>query len=456
VSVTVPETPVLVTVPRVELVEVGRWNISNIAGWEPSTDDIAAAVASLDCPAVRRPVLKLGHVEGAGDPALGFVDNMAVAEDGMLLVGDYAGVPSWLGDTDTNGNSVLASAYADRSIEGEYGYRCQLGHTHPFVIHAVALLGVERPGVGTLQSLQDLYGTAPQTVTAKEAPMPQQVNAAATTDDVRRAYYNGPGQNWDLWIREMYVDPMELIIENDADASLSRVTYTVDADGTVTFADPQPVQVQYVAARAAASRPTQAWATHAEARPGRPPTDPPAAPAASDPAAAGGTSTEEADVPDSTLLTGLRQSLGLAEDADEATVLAAVQEALTERADPPSTPTLPEGVVTIDQSTLAELQVAARAGADARERQRADDRDRFLEDAVRAGKFAPARREHFARLYDADETGTREVVNQLAANTVPVSELGHDNGETPSTDPAAGDDYWFPGFATATTSGQEG
>src|SRR5690349_3336204 len=94
-----------------------------------TTDDLFAAVGALDCPAVRRPILKLGHVDPRfdGEPAVGWIDNLTVTDGGMTLLGDYVGMPGWLGD-------VIASAYPDRSIEGCWGFVCQIGHTHPFVL----------------------------------------------------------------------------------------------------------------------------------------------------------------------------------------------------------------------------------------------------------------------------------------------------------------------------------
>lgn len=165
--VDVPAPPPLVRIPRVELIHAGTWAIST-GVWTATAEDLASAVAALDCPAVRRPGLKIGHSDARftdptadGDPLLGYVDNLTVTDDGLTLVGDFAGMPAWLAATDDNGQSVLSSAYPDRSIEGVHDYVCQIGHTHPFVLTAVALLGVTPPGVGTLQSLQDiasLYG----------------------------------------------------------------------------------------------------------------------------------------------------------------------------------------------------------------------------------------------------------------------------------------------------------
>lgn len=149
----------------VELIRTGRWQIST-GEWTATREDLVAAVAALSCPAVRKPILKIGHTDerftpGDGEPAIGWIDGMRLADGGHTLIGDYVGMPAWL-------DQVMASAYPDRSVEGVYNYRCQLEHTHPFVLTGVALLGVTPPGVGTLKSLADvqaLYGLA-----AAEAP----------------------------------------------------------------------------------------------------------------------------------------------------------------------------------------------------------------------------------------------------------------------------------------------
>ncbi|RKR92790.1 hypothetical protein BDK92_7270 [Micromonospora pisi] len=168
-DVSVPAPPALRRIPRVELVHAGTWPVST-GVWTATTQDLHAAVAALACPAVRRPGIKIGHSDtrftdptADGDPLLGYVDNLTVTDDGLTLVGDFAGMPAWLAGAAGDEGSVIASAYPDRSIEGVYDFVCQIGHTHPFVLTAVALLGVTPPGVGTLQSLQDiaaLYGVA--------------------------------------------------------------------------------------------------------------------------------------------------------------------------------------------------------------------------------------------------------------------------------------------------------
>ncbi len=172
----------LTRIPNVELVRTGRWPLSS-GTWDASTEDLVAAVAALNCPSIRRPVLKLGHVDPRfdGEPAIGYVDNLRITDGGHTLVGDYAGVPSWLG-------TIAASAYPDRSVEGTYSFRCQQGHTHPFVLTAVALLGVTPPGVGSLKSLQDvaaLYGVDRELVAASGVKVVAKVGSVQAADGDR-------------------------------------------------------------------------------------------------------------------------------------------------------------------------------------------------------------------------------------------------------------------------------
>lgn len=427
----VPAYPLLANVPRVELGAVGTWDISNVTGWHPSADDFASAVAALGCPAVRRPVLKFGHSgePGAGDPAIGVIDNMAVTEDGQTLIGDFVGVPGWLATEDGAGNSVLSSAYPDRSGEWEHGYVCQLGHTHPFVLHAMALLGVIRPGIGTLESLHDLYTKAPE----KESVMPAAslgvMASSVTPDQVRKAYYAGPGSNWSLYIREMFLDPQELIVQDDDDGTLIRVAYDIGADGAVTFGDPQNVKVEYIAARAGAGKPVVAFASHAEARP----------------VAAQSSSAEPVEAPEneeedamSTLNESLRQRLGITDaNADEATILTALDEALAEQAAPPAvelevagelvaaSTLLPDGVVTIEASVLDDLRRNAIRGAEARTQQELETREKLVSAAIGDGRIPPARRDHWLSALVADPAGSGQALASLAPGLIPVSEVGH-------------------------------
>jgi len=426
--VTVPTAPALSSLSNVELMRTGQWDIST-GIFTCTRDDVAAAVAALDCPAVRRPILKLGHTDPRfdGEPAAGYIANLGVADSGNLLVGDYVGMPGWLGP-------IVASAYPDRSIEGESDYVCQLGHTHPFVLHAVALLGVTRPGIGTLASLQDvatLYGVAaasesgsgtPVTVTIRASkepatmpnPRPTQVAAGVTTEDVRRLYYESAP--YSVWICEMQLDPeLQLIVEDDDNGSYARVPVTIN--GTeITFGTAVPVVIQYVdtpaPVAAAAGRPSLRYASRAESRP-RASDPPPTLPA-----------TEPETIPEGgaavALDEGLRTRLGLAADADEDAILAALDARLTAPPPTPAPAALPEGVVTIDAAALDELRAGARQGAEARAQQLRTERDTTIDAAMRAGKFPPARKANWETAWDADPEGTKAYLASLAPGLIPV------------------------------------
>ena len=132
-------------------------------------------------------------------------------------------------------------------------------------------------------------------------------------------------------------------------------------------------------------------------------------------------------------LNKMRADLGLAPDADETAIASAV-------AARPTTPALPEGVVTIDATTLEEIRSQAQAGVQALERQRVADRDRVVDQAIQSGKFAASRRDHFIALMDADPEGTRAVIDSLADNTIPVAEIGFDAGTDTVTKTAEQDE----------------
>lgn len=468
--------PVLATIPRVELGSAGTWDISNIDGWHPTADDFASAVAALDCPAVRRPVLKFGHSDGPGDPTIGIIDNLAVTDNGQTLVGDYVGVPAWLASADDEGRSVIASAYPDRSGEWEHNYTCQLGHCHPFVLHAVALLGVERPGIGTLQSLYDLYAKAPEP--EKEKPMAATALASVTVDQVRLAYYAGPAANdYNLWIREMLVDPPQLIVQNDADGSLLKVPYTV-TDNDVTFGDASKVTVEYVddapaaitdedgtTEQVAASAKTVRFASRAESRPGRP------AGTSQPTAAADGATTEGGSGVEITneQLAALRTALGLADDADLSAIVdaaKAIGEALptlreslsladdasvddivkavqalassadtsggdgtgTESSGTPAAASakLPDGVVAIDKGRLETLEANSARFAEHLENERKRGIENTLKSAISEGRITPANKETWRKSFDRDPEAAAELLASMTPNSaVPVTELGH-------------------------------
>lgn len=169
--------------------------------------------------------------------------------------------------------------------------------------------------------------------------------------------------------------------------------------------------------------------------------------------AAGPQETQEEDSM-STLSEGLRERLGITDaELDDDALLAALDDqlaAVTEPTEPtietPAEPVaakLPEGTVAIDEATLAELREQAAEGVAARAQQRVEARDRALDDAVNAGKFPPARREHWARLYDLDPEGTRQTLASLADGVIPLQDVGEPGGEPDNSASDAEFDHLF-------------
>jgi len=587
-----PAAPALVTIPDVDIVATGTWNLSTGEATF-TTDDLAAAVDASSCPAVGPPLIKLGHIDPRfdGEPAVGRVANMTLTASGNKITGDLAGMPGWLGD-------VLPSAYPNRSIEGTYGFVCQIGHVHPFVITALALLGVASPGVGVLNSLEDiaaLYGVAAAAAADPGrtwtlmirggAPMAGTVLAQGiTTEDVRRAYYENA--SYEMWITELQLDPLQLIVADEGTSKVYRVPVTTKG-GKLTFGDAVEVIVEYVdVPTTTAAAGGMRWASRDESREGITTAGGPPTPLSSAAAALGrlreiraqvadmdadesvnsmiaaldatldqasalipadtsglepdvaqaltliiaaesiaddlmellgiddpddraasrisaartppheeehvsGTSAASADhgvcaeatthshshaamgsqggdeththehshpagtgthdhthasaAGDTHAHTGtdrigasavdfteehtaaLRASLGLADDQELTPAL--IIEALTRRPAAAARGQLPQGVIAVDSEQWDKLNAQVRAGEEFIARQRVKERDMVISAAIADGKFSPARRTHWVRLWDSDPEGTRDVLGGLQKNVVPVSDLGSAGGD---------------------------
>lgn len=140
----------------------------------------------------------------------------------------------------------------------------------------------------------------------------------------------------------------------------------------------------------------------------------------------------------------LREALGLKADASADDALTAFAGALSTlggtqtatpsdsnlSAQPPAPVTVPELVdgnrpVLLDPSQLAALQDSARKGETAWAQLRRNERDGVLDEAIKLGKFPASRREYWVQLWDRDPDGTRQAVNALATNVIPVLSSGY-------------------------------
>jgi hypothetical protein len=228
-------------------------------------------------------------------------------------------------------------------------------------------------------------------------------------------------------------------------------------------------------AAAAAGRRPIVFASKAESRPAAssgPPSST-AAPAAE--AAPSGTTPKGAGMDPAKL----REALGLPADASDIEVSAALAatglpvaptEATAPAGDapagdppatgaPPAAPvaaSVPAGMKLVPDEAWQEMQASASRGNEAHEKLRVQERDTYLLAAAREGRVPPGKGfDSFRNWYDRDATACRAEVDQTPKNTyAPVAAVGHDGGGEPTdTDPAAGDDYWFPGVTTVRQEG---
>ncbi|EGD24662.1 head maturation protease, ClpP-related [Prescottella equi] len=139
----------------------------------------------------------------------------------------------------------------------------------------------------------------------------------------------------------------------------------------------------------------------------------------------------------SDLMKGLRERLGIAENADEATVLSALDEALAERADTTDIAARAGGVI-VDAERFAAMQSRIAEFELHVERQQAAEVTAYLNKAVADGKFEPSKLSHYEELMKEAPTATRKLVDAMPANRLPVREVGHD-GDGVGGDGSGGD-----------------
>lgn len=152
-------TAATVTIPGVQLLKVGRWySKSHPDGRDYTAAELAAAVAAAQDPTVDHPVLKIGHRSklaaaelGDGAPALGWLSNVRLEDDGNTLVADIVDVPAKLA-------AIIPKAFRRRSAEVAFGLRAASGKAYAMALTALSLLGEQPPAVKGLDDVTALYG----------------------------------------------------------------------------------------------------------------------------------------------------------------------------------------------------------------------------------------------------------------------------------------------------------
>lgn len=257
----------------------------------------------------------------------------------------------------------------------------------------------------------------------------------SVSDSIASIYAETAGGTVAAWRAVMVEETWYTAQEAVAAGLADQVAVVSDAGETTTAGDAEP-DLDDVEDRFDLSIYAHAGRSHAPA----PRT--PAAAATGDPIPSSPTRKDRSDavaeISDEQLNT-LREQVGCDADADLDTVLAAVPEALSERADTtPETNTggqdqrqIPDGMTLVETDVLATLQAGAQDGVTARAQQLRDERDRAVTAAVADGRITPASRERWQNRWDADADGTRELLAGLPAGLVPVDERGHDDAGEP-------------------------
>ena len=443
----------LTTVPDVQIVKTGTYHLAGNP-YQPdettfTADDLRDAAAAIEDSGITAPRLKLGHFFEWGDaePAFGKVANARFDEDTQTLLADLVDVPLWLAE-------IFPAAYPGRSIEATFNFESATGNKYRMVLTALALLGVSLPGVATLEDLSGLYteeapegieveGEAVAVLAAvgeeamKLPGRKRKAKAQISVDDIRRSFYENwaVGDNFSFWIREMFQDPNELIVDDDQ-GTLYSMTYEVNGE-EVEFSEPEPRKIQYVAATVSSDSPdpllagasAAVYASRADSRPD-----------------------DINDKEDPVKLSDeQRERLGLSPDSSDEEVQEAFDRFLASSETPPddgsdddgddgddevgeddkegkvekteTAAASDDGTVKVDRETLSELERGAKAGLAAEARQVEAEKKSTLDGAVAAGKIPPARREHWEKQYDADPEGTKETLASLDA-VLPVTEVG--------------------------------
>jgi hypothetical protein len=466
----------------VPILSTGTYSLSTGEYTFTAEDLQAAAAAPATDAAVQWPRIKIDGLGESfdpsahgGEPAFGRVENLTV--DGETLYGDFL-VPPGLA-------AVIDWAYPARSIEGAPGSvlgPTATGRTHELVITAVALLGVDLPGVSTLPDLMDVLAefggdAEPEQVTvmatianpsagddAAQIAQTRAIRAGLDQELIRRRFYDATENDgdtveipegemgWALWIRSMRFDDdgtAFLVVESMDSGRLYRYGFTV-AGNEATFALTGEVAEQYTPVAAGVRRraPVAVWATREQSR-----------------AVMASTGGEVGMTPEQ--IAALAAGYGLDPDtATEADIMTAAQAAADARAaeaassdtEPEPAPepiaarsAVPEGAVLIDADELARLRAGAQTAEELAAERARSDRDTVLRAAMGEGRFAPARREHWERQWEHDPDGTRQLLTAseadggLAPNTIPVKARGittHDEQEHELAS-AGGGTGWF-------------
>ena len=159
------------------------------------------------------------------------------------------------------------------------------------------------------------------------------------------------------------------------------------------------------------------------------------------------------------LMNELRQRLGVADaDADEGTILAALDEALAEQAQEPvdddpkdvspdedpedeapaNTVEPDEETVVLDKEVYADLLARAEKGDEFDEKTTREAAEEFVQNAIDAGKLSAASKDRWVTRVLGDPEDAKARINQMASGRVPREELGRGGSDNDTDQPDTG------------------
>jgi hypothetical protein len=126
----------------------------------------------------------------------------------------------------------------------------------------------------------------------------------------------------------------------------------------------------------------------------------------------------------------LREALGLSADASDEDVHTAVDAIVPRPKAVAAAANVPPGMRLVSDSNWTQREETIQSLTTWVTRAKANERDDYIAKAVGEGKFTPAQKPHFAKLWDADPDGTRAVIDSLQRNSaLAVMASGYAGGD---------------------------
>jgi len=341
-------------------------------------------------------------------PAAGWIDNLRVVPGSGKLVGDLRRVPSKLGAL------FNAGAFRTRSVELRSITSQRDGSKSGPVVSALAWLGAKAPAVRSLDDVVALYDdqTSPE------------------EDGVTTIVYDEERWNPDWGYRSIQSAIHTRLAQEGRDFTVADVgpDRALVREGKVTWVVPFTVDEDGIelAEKGEWSLGLPVWAETAER--------------VIEMCETGAGADNQGDMTDITLttdqVTALAEKLGI--DPETFTAEGAIERIteVTALAEVPDA-----DAVVISKAQLAKLEADAKSGADAAAKLYAQERDSFLESAVKEGRITPGDLDKWTTRYDERPEVTREIVTEMRPVEEFVREYGREDGLADDNERALADAF---------------